>query len=117
MIVYELSNERYEGTIEYAALGKVTLTCFSSASSNLDFVIMLIGVASQFVNEHSRSKTPNKYQRKIANIFASSYLADLDIKPYLVSQFGDGSFKLFLNFNKYIKDNGNKLNNESKANF
>ena len=110
---------RGTSTIEYAALGKVTLTCFDSPFSNLDFCYHANNIKNYenlLMNIHEL-KTPNKYQRKIANIFASSYLADLDIKDLPRFPFGDGSFKLFLNFNKYIKDNGNKLSNESKLIF
>ena len=56
---------------------------------------------------------PNENQKKIANIFASSYLADLEINGLPRFPFGDGSFKLFLKFNKYIKSNSLKLMNES----
>ncbi len=110
---------RGTSTIEYAALGKVTLTCFDSPFSNLDFCYHANNIKNYenlLMNIHEL-KTPNKYQRKIANIFASSYLADLDIKDLPRFPFGDGSFKLFLNFNKYIKDNGNKLSNESNLIF
>ena len=54
-----------------------------------------------------------KIKKRLLNIFASSYLADLEINGLPHFPFGDGSFKLFLKFNKYIKSNSLKLMNES----
>ena len=106
---------RGTSTIEYSALGKVTLTCFDSPFS--DFGFSYHGNTKEsyknlLMNIQNLSP-PNENQKKIANIFASSYLADLEINGLPRFPFGDGSFKLFLKFNKYIKSNSLKLMNES----
>ena len=106
---------RGTSTIEYSALGKVALTCFDSPFSDFDFSYhgnTKETYENLLLNIHNLA-SPDENQKKIANIFASSYLADLEIDGLPRFPFGDGSFRLFLKFNKYIKSNSQKLSNES----
>ena len=57
-------------------------------------------------------KAPDKEKRELANIFAASYLADLNFNNLPKFPFGDGSFRLFSSLERYINKNYSKILNE-----